>query len=362
MAENQNSYLIMRENWPYVVTLLIAWLTADLLVPVVCRFAHKVGKVDKPGTRKIHTAPIPRMGGIAICLGFFLSLLGIEYLHPGYFSLLPGEWKGMMLGGIMIFMLGLTDDLLDIPAKVKLAGQIVAAATAFWFGVKLSFISNPMGGLFLFPEWLSFILTVFWLVGITNTINLIDGLDGLAGGVSTIAGLTLFMLALERNQGLSALVAIALVGGTIGFLRYNFNPAKIFMGDCGSLFLGFMLGSLSLTGAMKVAATVAVFLPILILGIPIFDTAFAIVRRLATGKPIFQADRGHLHHRLLNIGLSQRRAVLLIYGFSTLLGGIALYLVKYSQAKVLIMVSLMLMLWGLIDLRHFWPHRSEESS
>ncbi|MBT9546187.1 MAG: undecaprenyl/decaprenyl-phosphate alpha-N-acetylglucosaminyl 1-phosphate transferase [Candidatus Sericytochromatia bacterium] len=353
----------MRENWPYVVTFLMAWLSADLLVPVVRSFAYKVGKVDKPGTRKIHTNPIPRMGGIAICLGFFISLLGIEYLRPGYFSLLPSEWKGIVLGGILIFIVGLIDDLFDMPAKIKLLGQIAAASVAFWFGVKLSFISNPMGGLILFPDWLSFALTVFWLVAITNTINLIDGLDGLAGGVSTIAGITLFMLALERNQGLSALIAIALVGGTMGFLRYNFNPAKIFMGDCGSLFLGFMLGSLSLTGAMKVAATVAVFLPILILGIPIFDTAFAIVRRLVTRKPIFQADRGHLHHRLLNIGLSQRRAVLLIYGFSTFLGGLALYLVKYSQAKVLIIVSLMMILWGVVDLRSFWPaKRSSESS
>lgn len=351
----------MRENWPYVVTFLMAWLSADLLVPVVRRFAYKVGKVDKPGTRKIHATPIPRMGGIAIALGFFLSLLGIEYLHPGYFSLLPGEWKGMIAGGVLIFLVGLLDDLFDLPAKLKLLGQIAAASVAFWWGVKWSFISHPMGGLFLFPEWLSFVLTIFWLVAITNTINLIDGLDGLAGGVSTIAGITLFVLALERNQGLSALVAIALVGGTMGFLRYNFNPAKIFMGDCGSLFLGFMLGSLSLTGTMKTAATVAVFLPILILGIPIFDTAFAIVRRVATRQPIFQADKGHLHHRLLNIGLSQRRAVLLIYGFSAFLGGIALYLVKYSQAKVLIMVSLMLIVWGMIDIRHFWPKGTHES-
>lgn len=347
----------MRANWPFVVTFLIAWLCADLMVPVVRRFAYAVGKVDKPGTRKIHKDPIPRMGGIAICTGCFLSLLGIEYLHPGYFSMLPAEWKGVLLGGALIFIVGLLDDLYDLKPKVKLAGQIGAASVAFWLGVKITFISYPFGGMILFPEWLSFVLTVGWLVAITNTINLIDGLDGLAGGVSTIAGLTLFMLALERGQGLSALVAIALVGATLGFLRYNFNPAKIFMGDCGSLFLGFMLGALSITGAMKVAATVAVFLPILILGIPIFDTTFAIVRRLLARKPIFQADKGHLHHRLLNIGLSQRRAVLLIYGFSTLLGGIALQLVNFSHARVLIVVSLLLMAWGAIDFKLFIPRR-----
>ncbi|PKL77457.1 MAG: undecaprenyl-phosphate alpha-N-acetylglucosaminyl 1-phosphate transferase [Candidatus Melainabacteria bacterium HGW-Melainabacteria-1] len=347
----------MRANWPFVVTFLIAWLTADLMVPVVRRFAYMVGKVDKPGTRKIHKDPIPRMGGIAICVGCYASLLGIEYLHPGYFTQMPPEWRGVIFGGLLIFIVGLLDDLYDLKPKVKLAGQIVAASTAFWLGVKITFISNPFGGMVLFPEWLSFVLTVVWLVAITNTINLIDGLDGLAGGVSTIAGITLFMMALDRSQSLSALVAIALVGATLGFLRYNFNPAKIFMGDCGSLFLGFMLGALSITGAMKVAATVAVFLPILILGIPIFDTTFAIVRRLLARKPIFQADKGHLHHRLLNIGLSQRRAVLLIYGFSALLGGIALHLVHFSQARVLIVVSLLLIVWGAIDFRLFLPRR-----
>ncbi len=348
----------MRANWPYVVTFLIAWLSADLLVPLVRRFAYAVGKVDKPSTRKIHTTAVPRMGGIAICLGFYISLLGIEYLHPGYFSMLPSEWRGILVGGFMIFLVGLLDDLYDLKPKVKLAGQILAASVAFALGVKIAFISNPMGGIFLFPMWLSFILTVGWLVAITNTINLIDGLDGLAGGVSTIAGITLFMMALERGMGLSALVAIALVGGTLGFLRYNFNPAQIFMGDCGSLFLGFMLGALSITGAMKVAATVAVFLPILILGVPIFDTAFAIVRRLIARKPIFQADKGHLHHRLLNTGMSQRRAVLLIYGFSALLGGIALQLVHFSHARVLIVVSLLMIVWGVVNFKIFLPRRS----
>lgn len=352
----------MRANWPFVVTFLMAWLSADLLVPMVRRFAYKVGKVDKPGTRKIHTAPIPRMGGIAICMGCFISLLGIEYLHPGYFSMLPAEWRGVVAGGLLIFMVGLLDDLYDLRPRVKLVGQILAASTAFWLGVKITFISNPLGGMILFPEWMSFFLTVGWLVAITNTINLIDGLDGLAAGVSTIAGITLFIMALERGQGLSALVAIALVGATMGFLRYNFNPAKIFMGDCGSLFLGFMLGALSITGAMKVAATVAVFLPILILGIPIFDTTFAIVRRFLAGKPIFQADKGHLHHRLLRIGLSQRRAVLLIYGFSAFLGGVALHLIHFSHAKVLIVVSLLLIAWGLIDFREFLSRRPNGST
>lgn len=341
----------MRESWPFIVTFLIAWLTADLLIPPIRRMSFSFGKVDNPGTRKIHRNPIPRMGGIAICIGFFTSLLGIEYLHPGYFSKLPTEWQGIIYGGIFIFIVGLVDDLVNLRPKVKLLGQIMAASIAFYFGVKLSFITNPFGGMLLFPIWLSYLLTIFWLVAITNTINLIDGLDGLAGGVSIISGITLFMIAVERGQSLSALVAIALVGGTIGFLRYNFNPAQIFMGDCGSLFLGFMLGALSLTGVMKVAATVAVFLPILILGIPIFDTAFAIVRRLLNRKPIFQADNGHLHHRLLRIGLSQRRAVMLIYGFSGLLGGVALYLVNYPQANVFIIVSAMLILWGSVDFR-----------
>lgn len=347
----------MRDLLPFVVTFLMAWLSADLLVPLVRRFAYAIGKVDKPGTRKIHKDPIPRLGGIAIFLGCFLSLLSIDLLRPGFFSQLPVQWKGLLAGGGVIFLVGLLDDLYDLRPKVKLLGQIIAASVAFALGVKIVLITNPLGGMLLFPEWLSFILTVGWLVAITNTVNLIDGLDGLAAGVSTIAGVTLFMIAFERGQDLSAITAIGLVGATLGFLRYNFNPARIFMGDCGSLFLGFMLGALSITGAMKVAATVSVFLPILILGIPIFDTAFAIIRRLITRKPIFQADKGHLHHRLLRVGLSQRKVVLLIYGFSALLGGVALHLINFPHARVLIVVSLMLILWGAIDFSIFRPRR-----
>ncbi len=347
----------MRDVLPFAVTFLIAWLSADLLVPLVRRFAYAIGKVDKPGTRKIHKDPIPRLGGIAICLGCFSALLSIDLLRPGFFSQLPDQWHGLLAGGVLIFLVGLMDDLYDLRPKVKLLGQVVAAAVAFFLGVKIVLITNPFGGMLLFPAWLSFILTVGWLVAITNTVNLIDGLDGLAAGVSTIAGVTLFMIAFERGQDLSALTAIALVGATLGFLRYNFNPARIFMGDCGSLFLGFMLGALSITGAMKVAATVSVFLPILILGIPIFDTTFAIVRRIVTRKPIFQADKGHLHHRLLKMGLSQRKAVLLIYGISLLLGGLALQLINFPHARVLIVVSLMLIIWGAVDFRIFRPRR-----
>lgn len=347
----------MYEKWPFMMALLLAWLSTDLLIPIIRRFAYSFGKVDNPGTRKIHRNPIPRVGGIAICLGFFIALMGIQVFDPTFFNQFQTEWKGILYGGLIIFFVGLLDDFINLAPRAKLLGQFIAALTAYSFGVKIFFITNPFGGIILFPEWVSFVITIVWLVGISNTVNLIDGLDGLAAGVTTIAGTTLFIIAIQKGQPLSALIAIALVGGTVGFLRYNFNPAKIFMGDCGSLFLGFMLASLSITGVMKVAATVAVFMPLLILGIPIFDTTFAIIRRVANKRPIFQADQGHLHHRLLRIGFSQRRAVLLIYGISALFGGIALHLTDFAQANVLIIVSILLILWGAVDFRSFFAKR-----
>ena len=174
----------MRDVLPFVVTFLMAWLSADLLVPLVRRFAYAIGKVDKPGTRKIHKDPIPRLGGIAIFLGCFVSLFILDLLKPGFFYQLPPQWKGLLAGGSIIFLVGLLDDLYDLRPRVKLLGQIIAASVAFALGVKIVLITNPLGGMLLFPEWLSFILTVGWLVAITNTVNLIDGLDGLAAGAS----------------------------------------------------------------------------------------------------------------------------------------------------------------------------------
>jgi UDP-GlcNAc:undecaprenyl-phosphate GlcNAc-1-phosphate transferase len=340
----------MNELWPYVVTILAAWLGTDLLIPWVTRFAFAMGKVDNPGGRKVHTTPIPRLGGIAIYLGFVLALALLEFLKPGIFFATRGPWIGVVAGATVVFALGILDDLLTLPAKLKLVIQIGAAFVAYKLGVRIEVVTNPFGGMIVLPYAVSMGVTIFWLVGITNTINLIDGLDGLAGGVTAIAAITLGILALQTDQVFSALIALTLAGATIGFLRYNFNPAKIFMGDSGSLFMGFTLGALAITGVLKTAAAVTLVLPILILGVPIFDTTFAILRRSFNGRPIFEPDKGHLHHRLLGAGLSQRRAVLLIYGMSALLGGFALHLAGARWAIPIIVLSGLFFAWSLRDM------------
>ncbi len=340
----------MSHNWPYVVALLVAWLGTDLLIPHVVRFAKIIGKMDQPDPRKVHTVPIPRLGGIAIFLGFIMSLVTIELLQKGFFTN-SVSWHGIVAGASLMFLLGVIDDLKPLPAKVKFVCQIIVSLIAFSFGVKIGVLSNPFGGMIILPYWVSMAVSVFWLVGITNTINLIDGLDGLAAGISVIAGITLSIIALQTNQVFGAVIILTLVGGTIGFLRYNFNPAKIFMGDSGSLFLGFTLAAISITSVLKLAATVTILLPLLILGFPILDTTFAIVRRAANGKPIFQPDKGHLHHRLLGIGLSQRRVVIVIYGFSSLMAGVALYLIGARPALSVIIVSLIMLIVGFMNFR-----------
>lgn len=332
----------MDHNWPYVVALLVAWLGTDLLIPHVVRFAKYMGKMDHPDPRKVHKIPIPRLGGIAIFLGFLLALLVIELLQPGFFTS-SSSWYGIIAGASMMFLLGVADDLKPLPAKFKFVAQIIIASIAYYLGVKMLVLSNPFGDMWILPTWVSAAMTVFWLVGITNTINLIDGLDGLAAGVSVIAGITLSVLAIQTGHVFAAVIILTLVGGAIGFLRYNFNPAKIFMGDSGSLFLGFTLAAISVSSVLKLATTVTLITPLLILGVPIFDTAFAIVRRAINRKPIFQPDKGHLHHRLLGLGLSQRRTVVIIYSFSTLLAGFALYLANFKSSLTVIIAAFLTM-------------------
>lgn len=337
----------MREQFlPFLVTLLVAWLATDLLIPWVTRLAHHFGRVDQPDERKVHTVPMVRLGGVAIFFGFALGLATVELLIPGPLFPRSGPFLGMFLGASMIFALGIADDLKPLPAKLKLVVQLAAAALAIYCGVRIEFISNPWGGLILFPPLVTYTLTAFWLVGITNTINLIDGLDGLAGGVSLIAALTTALIAFQTHQPTIVLAALALTGATIGFLRYNWNPARIFMGDSGSLFLGFTLAALSVVGVLKLVATAALLVPLLILGVPIFDTSFAIVRRAWSRRPIFSPDRGHLHHRLLGLGFSHRRAVIIIYGICLLLGGVALALTGMQEGTVIAATAAALLMWG----------------
>jgi UDP-GlcNAc:undecaprenyl-phosphate GlcNAc-1-phosphate transferase len=243
------------------------------------------------------------------------------------------EVTGLLVGRSFIVLVGIIDDYKNLPAKVKLVGQILAAAVlVIAFDVRIDFITDPFGD-FFYTEWLAIPLTIFWIVGLTNTVNLIDGLDGLAAGVATIASVTIFLVALQQNIMLVTVLTAALAGAACGFLYYNFNPARIFMGDSGSMFLGYMLAGISVIGAVKCAATIALIVPILALGLPILDTTFVIVPRYRGGVPIFKPDKGHLHHRLMDLGFSQRQAVLLMYVISALLG-LARWLLRKSAISL----------------------------
>ena len=316
----------------YVVAFTVALAVAYFTTPWVKDMAIKAGALDAPDDRKVHKKPIPRMGGIAIYLGFVLAVLASMHVSR--------EIVGLLLGGTVIMMVGIIDDMRQLSAKVKLLGQIAAAMVLVAFHIRIEWLTNPFGEM-LYVDQFSVPLTILWVVGLTNTVNLIDGLDGLAAGVSTIASITILLVALQQNFWTVAILTAALAGAALGFLQHNFNPAKIFMGDTGSMFLGYMLAAVSILGTVKSAATIALVVPIMALGLPIMDTAFAILRRYRNGRPIFKPDKGHLHHRLLDLGLTQKQAVLLMYVISGCLGISAIALTevnKFLGACIIVML------------------------
>ncbi|SFH88137.1 UDP-GlcNAc:undecaprenyl-phosphate GlcNAc-1-phosphate transferase [Selenomonas ruminantium] len=321
----------------YMMAFVIAAGVALLITPGVIFLAAKTGAMDAPDARKVHKKPIPRIGGLGIYAAFMAAMLSIMFVVP-MSAEVTNELIGLMVGGSLIVLVGIIDDYKNLPAKVKLVGQILAAAVlVVVFDVRIDFITDPFGD-YIYTEWFAIPVTIFWIVGLTNTVNLIDGLDGLAAGVSTIAAITIFLVALQQDIVLVAVLTAALAGAAFGFLYYNFNPARIFMGDSGSMFLGYMLAGISVIGAVKSAATIALIVPILALGLPILDTTFAIVRRYRGGVPIFKPDKGHLHHRLLDLGFSQRQAVLLMYVISALLGLSAVALTEVSTQIAILIV------------------------
>ncbi|MBE6074441.1 MAG: undecaprenyl/decaprenyl-phosphate alpha-N-acetylglucosaminyl 1-phosphate transferase [Selenomonas ruminantium] len=321
----------------YMMAFVIAAGVALLITPGVIFLAAKTGAMDAPDARKVHKKPIPRIGGLGIYAAFMVAMLSIMFVVP-LSDEVTNELIGLMVGGSLIVLVGIIDDYKNLPAKVKLVGQILAAAVlVVVFDVRIDFITDPFGD-YIYTEWFAIPVTIFWIVGLTNTVNLIDGLDGLAAGVSTIAAITIFLVALQQSFVLVAVLTAALAGAAFGFLYYNFNPARIFMGDSGSMFLGYMLAGISVIGAVKSAATIALIVPILALGLPILDTTFAIVRRYRGGVPIFKPDKGHLHHRLLDLGFSQRQAVLLMYVISALLGLSAVALTEVSTQIAILIV------------------------
>lgn len=316
-----------------VLSIFAAFLAAYLLTPVMMKVALRIGAVDKPNERKVHKGIITRIGGVAIFGGFMVGALLMQDLSIR-------AW-GLLISGTMIMLLGLVDDIKGISPKVKLLGQIAAALVLVYFGVQVKFVTNPFTGGIISLGVLSIPVTVFWVTGMSNAVNLIDGLDGLAAGVSAIAAVTLAVVAWTQGQFEAVYLALFLAAAALGFLRFNFHPAKLFMGDCGSLFLGFILGVLAVMGLSKGATIISLFIPIIILGIPILDTFFAIVRRFFNNKPIFQADKGHLHHRLLDMGLSHKQTVLVIYAITLLLGSSAVLLTMLTTAQsVLILISI----------------------
>lgn len=317
----------------YMLAFFLALAVAYFITPRVKDLAIKLGALDAPDDRKVHTRPIPRMGGLAIYAGFVLAVLASMHVSR--------EIMGLLVGGTVILIVGIIDDLKPLPARVKLLGQIVAAAVLVMFDIRIEWLTNPFGEM-IYVDYLAIPLTIIWVVSLTNTVNLIDGLDGLAAGVSTIASITILLVALQQNFVAVAILTAALAGSAFGFLQHNFNPAKIFMGDTGSMFLGYMLAAISILGAVKSAATIALIVPIVALGLPILDTAFAIIRRYMSGRPIFKPDKGHLHHRLLEMGLTQKQAVLLMYVISGCLGLSAIALTEVNKSFGILIVLVLL--------------------
>jgi len=318
----------------YIIIVLSAFVVAYFSTPLAIKAAYKLGAIDKPDQRKVHHQTMPRLGGLAIFLAFMIVTLISSWGNAAFY--------GILAGGLIVFLVGMLDDMYQLSPWVKLLGQCLAAAVAMYFGVIVHFVTNPFDGL-LALGYLSLPLTFLWIVGVTNAINLIDGLDGLAGGVSAIAAATMGIVSLLHGQTAVAITAFILVAAIAGFLPYNFHPARTFMGDGGSNFLGFVLACLAIMGTAKSAALISLFVPIVILGIPIFDTFFAIIRRIYKRAPIFMPDKDHLHHRLMALGMSHRRSVLIIYGISAFFGGVAVTLSFITSPKASLLLALLLL-------------------
>ncbi|MBR5430014.1 MAG: undecaprenyl/decaprenyl-phosphate alpha-N-acetylglucosaminyl 1-phosphate transferase [Firmicutes bacterium] len=312
------------------LALAAALAVALAMTPPAIWLARKLNIVDMPNARKVHTTPTPRIGGIAIYLGFVAGALVL-----GAYT---RQVAAVLIAGSVVFLTGLIDDYKDISPKFKLAGQVIAALLLVAAGFSVRFISNPFTGSTVSLGFLSAPITVVWLVGVSNAVNLIDGMDGLAVGVSTIAAAATAIVCISQGELVAAALAGVLAAAGLGFLPWNFNPAKTFMGDCGALFLGFILGTLALMGLCKGATAISVFIPFLILGIPVFDTFCAIIRRLFLHRPIFEADKMHLHQILLSLGLSQRQTVLTIYVLALLMGLAAVLMAILTSAQAVMVL------------------------
>lgn len=322
----------------FIIAVIITFSLTVFLTPLVKRLAYRIGATDLPNKRKIHAELMPRLGGLAIFISF---IVGVIIFNPDS----RFEWP-IIIGAILVTGIGIIDDKYQLSARYKFIVQTIAALIVVLGGVEMTYINLPFGYMLDFGQ-LSIPITVIWIVGITNAINLIDGLDGLAAGVSTIALITIAGLALALGDIFVALVSFLLIGSTLGFLVFNFYPAKIFMGDTGALFLGYMIGVLSVLG-FKNATLFSLIVPIAILGVPILDTFFAIVRRVVHKKPLYAPDKMHLHHCLLNLGFGHRQTVILIYSMSALFSVAAIIFNQSTMWGSTITFFLMILLIELV--------------
>lgn len=329
------------------IAFLLAFITTFVVTPHTMRLAKKVGAIDIPNDRRVNKKPMPRLGGLAVIAGFLVSIIylfittsiegKLNFFGEGnyYFKMI-----GFFAGTSVLVLVCYVDDVKGVPSLVKLTAQIIASIIVVACGIRIENISIPFTeGKIVISEIFSYILTVCWIVGITNAINLIDGLDGLSSGVTLISCLSLLMVFALNGSPLIAIVLItALAGALVGFLPFNFSPAKTFIGDTGSNFMGFSLAIISILGVAKTYTALVLIAPIIILGMPIFDTLFAIFRRLIKGKSIkavFKPDKGHLHHKLMAKGYTQKQAVLIMYGITAILGMFAVILLESGIWKAL---------------------------
>ena len=324
----------------YPLLFLVALLATLLATPLAKCIAQHLGAIDKPDERRINKVPIPRMGGIGIALGLVAAvavqvagtkLLGWPTVFVPHMQLQGVDYKLLTVAVVIVFLTGAIDDVRNLKPRQKLLGQILAACVAAASGLVIGNVANPFTAELIPIGWLAYPITVVYLVAFTNVINLIDGLDGLAAGITAISCAAMFYLSYEAHQIDAAVLACILAGCCLGFLRYNFNPASIFMGDCGSNMLGFLLGVIALLGVNRVAAATTLIVPLVIAGVPIIDTFAAIVRRRRGHTAISQADTGHIQHRLIKQGFDQRQAALMIYGWSILLAAGAIIMTKVAR-------------------------------
>ncbi len=338
-----------------VLAIVVAAAISFATTPLVKTLAVRVGAVDVPkDDRRMHKKPIPRLGGLAIFLGFIFSVM--------LFAPLTRQAQGLLLGATMIVILGVLDDIMTLRALPKFLVQIAAAGVAVYYGNTIQYISNPIVtsavpyvdlGIWAVP------VTILWIVAITYAVNFIDGLDGLAVGISAISSGTLLVTALLVSEGNVAIIMAALMGACLGFIPYNKNPAKIFMGDTGSTFLGYVLAVLSIQGLFKLYAIISFAVPFLILGLPIFDICFAILRRLAKGQNPMVADRGHVHHRLIDMGFNQKQAVAISYLITAMLGLAAVVLTSSGALKAMILLGAIIVV-GAIGVRVIFHRKPGE--